>query len=379
MNAPSRDVETSSDHRLRHTRAATFEIRHQSRFDSQTTFNQQSDVLESTNQQQSPNDLLSIVVPCYNEEAVFPALKERLVDLADNLQQELLCDTEIIFVDDGSSDLTWKMLQEATAEDRRIRVIRLSRNFGHQSALSCGYAFAAGDAIACLDADLQDPPELIPDMVQKWREGADVVYAVRLERDGESAFKLWTAKLFYRLVRSLGADHIRADVGDFRLMSRRSLDALLKLEEHHRFLRGMVGWIGFNTAEVTYHRRARVAGTTKYPLRKMVRLAADAIVSFSRAPLRLAYYCAITLSLPFLAYLTYVAIAVLFFSARLEPGWLSVVTAVVAFGVCILINQAILGEYVGRIYEESKQRPLYIVQDIASQENHGEPPAQRPS
>lgn len=376
MDAPTRDLD-SLCHQLprRATPAEHFEPRYQNRFGNPATVNAQSHHQESWNRRPSQNDFVSIVVPCYNEEAAFPALKERLLGLADSLSRELQCDVEILFVDDGSSDLTWKLLRDASVADRRIRVIRLSRNFGHQSALSCGYAFAVGDAIVCLDADLQDPPELIPDMIEKWREGADVVYAVRLERDGESAFKLWTAKLFYRLVRSLGADHIRADVGDFRLMSRRSLDALLQLEEHHRFLRGMVGWIGFNTAEVTYHRRARVAGTTKYPLSKMVRLATDAIVSFSRAPLRLAYYCAIGLSLPFIGYLAYVAIAVLFFGAHLEPGWLSIVTAVVAFGVSSLISQAILGEYVGRIYEESKQRPLYIVQDVASQERHCEQPS----
>lgn len=316
---------------------------------------------------QSPLQMVSIVIPCFNEQAAFRFLFDRLTSLSDGLEREMNCHVELILVDDGSRDSTWQEIQGAVAADCRFRGVRLSRNFGHQAALTCGYSFAAGDAIICLDADLQDPPEVIPEMIRQWRAGADVVYGVRLERDGETWFKLWTARQFYKLIRALGAEHVRADTGDFRLLSRRSLRVLLGMGEQHRFLRGMVGWVGFTSAEVTYHRKARVAGTTKYPLRKMVRLAADAIVSFSRAPLRIAYHAALWLSFLFLLFLLYALVAALVFKEALVPGWSSLILAIVTFGASNLCCQAILGEYVGRIYEECKKRPLYIVQELAAQ------------
>lgn len=311
--------------------------------------------------------LISLVVPCYNEQEVLPILIERLQGLVRTLDAELDCDSEIVLVDDGSADGTWEQIRSWAADDDRVRGVRLSRNFGQQAASTCAYALAQGDAVVCLDADLQDPPEIVPEMVQRWRDGFDVVYAVRRTRRGENAVKLGTAALFYWVIRKLGAAHVRAEAGDFRLMSRRSVDALLRLGEANRFVRGLVGWIGFPAVEVYYDRQPRAAGTTKWPLRKMLRLATDAMVSFSQAPLRLAYHAAWSLSLGFLAYLAWQL------AARDRPGELSpwaaeggvVLLAVVLFGTANLLGQAILGEYVGRMHQQGLGRPLYIVQELA--------------
>ena len=304
---------------------------------------------------------LSIVVPCFNEEEVFPhlrsALEKLLSDCAD-LQPEIL------LVDDGSRDSTWQLIQEFSRTNPRVAGISLSRNFGHQAALTCGYDLSQGDAVICLDADLQDPPEVIQEMVAAWQQGADVVYAVRRQRPGESRFKLWTAALFYRVMQAMGAKHVRADSGDFRLMSRRAVEALGTLRETHRFIRGMVGWIGFRTAEVFYDRQPRKAGVTKYPFVKMLRLAMDAAVSFSIFPLRLAYYFAGALTAANFLFLFYAGIRYFFFDVQLVPGWLSLIFAVVGFGSLNMLCLGIMGEYVGRIYEQSKGRPLYLVKQV---------------
>lgn len=310
--------------------------------------------------------LISLVVPCYNEQDVLPMLAERLRLLVQTLDRELNCDSEIVFVDDGSGDDTWEQIQNLAAMDDRVRGARLSRNFGQQAAMTCAYALAQGDGVVCLDADLQDPPEVVPEMVKLWSLGFDVVYAVRRSRRGESAMKLGTATFFYWLIRKLGVRHVRAEAGDFRFMSRRSVDVLLRLGETNRFLRGMVGWIGFPAAEVYYDRQPRAAGTTKWPLRKMVRLAADAILSFSPAPLRLAYHAAWGLSIMFLGYLGWRVVAwessgSASFSAADGAAML---LAVVGFGAANLLVQAILGEYVGRIHQQGLGRPLYIVQEL---------------
>jgi dolichol-phosphate mannosyltransferase len=268
---------------------------------------------------------------------------------------------EVILVDDGSRDRTWALIREYSAADERIKGITLSRNFGHQAALTCGYDHACGEAVIALDADLQDPPEVIEQMLERWEQGADIVYGVRESRDGESIFKLATASLFYRLIGALGARHVRADSGDFRLMSRRSLEALKKLPEYHRFVRGMVGWIGFQTVEIRYARKARMAGETKYTLTKMMRFAMDAIVSFSIMPLRLSYVAAGLISLSVLAFFAYGIVRHLFFGTFLVPGWASLTLTIVAFGTLNLICIGIIGEYIGRIYEQSKNRPVYIV------------------
>jgi len=304
-------------------------------------------------------EAISIVVPCYNEVAVFPYLQKELSALADRIVQDY--DVEIILVDDGSYDATWEKICAFSAVDSRVRGVALSRNFGHQAALTCGYDLATGDAVVCLDADLQDPPEVVLEMLRRWREGADVVYGVRTSREGETAFKLWTAKLFSRLLRAMGAKYVREDAGDFRLLSRRSLDALQKMREEHRFIRGMVGWIGFRVAEVAYERKARVAGTTKYPFRKMLLFALNAIVSFSAFPLRLAYVMAFGLSAILMSYLVYTFYRHVFYRVDLVPGWTSLILSIMAFGAMNLFCLGIIGEYVGRIYEQSKQRPLYLI------------------
>lgn len=304
---------------------------------------------------------LSIVVPCYNEEEVFPHLREALEQLLTRLAH---LRPEVLLVDDGSKDGTWRLIQEFARANPCVAGVSLSRNFGHQAALTCGYDLADGDAVICLDADLQDPPEVIDAMVAAWQQGADVVYAVRRQRPGESRFKLWTAALFYRLMQAIGAKHVRADSGDFRLLSRRAADALGQLRETHRFIRGMVGWLGFQTAEIFYDRQPRKAGVTKYPLWKMMRLAMDAAVSFSVLPLRLAYYFAGALTLVNLAYLLYVAVQYLVFGVQLVPGWLSLILAVIGFGSLNMFCLGIMGEYIGRIYEQSKGRPLYLVKEV---------------
>jgi len=290
-------------------------------------------------------------------------LKAGLAGIADVLCGEFR--VEIILVDDGSKDATWRQICDFSREDPRVRGVALSRNFGHQLALTCGYDVAQGDAVVCMDADLQDPPEVVLELVEKWKQGYDVVHAVRRQREGETAFKLWTAAAFYRTIRWLGAAHVKQDAGDFRLMSRRSLDALQRMREQHRFVRGMVGWVGFPTADVYYQRKPRKAGETKYPLWKMLRFAVDAIVSFSTVPLKVSFVAALSLSAVTLGYLGFAVAKYVCFGAPLVPGWSSLILATVSLGAMNLICIGILGEYVGRIYEQSKQRPLYLVREVA--------------
>ena len=309
----------------------------------------------------APRQLISLVVPCYNESEVFPYLEQAMTALADRLQGEF--DVEIVLVDDGSRDSTWGLIEQFGRRDTRVRGIALSRNFGHQAALTCGYDLARGDAVVCMDADLQDPPEAVEDMVEKWKQGYDLVQAVRIEREGETRFKLWTAVMFYRVIRMLGASEVRANTGDFRLMSRRAIAALGQMREYHRFIRGMVGLVGFRTTEIQYRRKPRRAGTTKYPLRKMLNFAADAIVSFSTVPLKLSFIAAVFISLVVVAYLVFSAVNHFYFGAFLQPGWSSLILAIAMLGATNLICVGILGEYIGRIYEQVKQRPIYFVQD----------------
>jgi dolichol-phosphate mannosyltransferase len=307
--------------------------------------------------------LISIVVPCYNEAEAFPYLRKALVDLSDRLQPNYA--VEIVLVNDGSRDGTWEMMQSFVHDDPRVVAICFSRNFGHQFALTAGYDFARGDAVVCMDADLQDPPEAVEEMVRKWEGGYDVVYGVRSQRESETRFKLWTASLFYRLMRWLGVNHIRAEAGDFRLMSRRALEGLKTLRERHRLVRGLVGWIGYAEAEVHYVRRARAAGMTKYPFRKMLALAIDSVLSFSFFPLRVAYFSAVGITVLIFIYIAYSFLRVAFFGAELVPGWTSLLVAICAFGVANLICTGLQGEYIGRIFEEVKDRPLYLIREVA--------------
>jgi polyisoprenyl-phosphate glycosyltransferase len=303
--------------------------------------------------------LLSVVVPCMNEEEGLLDTNQRLAGV---LEQAAL-NFEIVYVDDGSTDSTPELLRSLQSCDARIRVIRLSRNFGHQVAITAGLEHASGDAIVIIDADLQDPPEVILDFLAKWRDGYDVVYGVRTEREGETAFKLWTAKFFYRFINGLSDTPIPLDTGDFRLMDRRVVDALLSMPERDRYVRGMVSWLGFSQTAAPYRRAPRVAGVTKFSLFKMVRFAFDGIFSFSILPLRLATWTGVAAS----ALAVFGIIAVLlekFLGVEgMVKGWSSTIIAELFIGGVQLICMGIIGEYVGRIYGESKRRPLYIVRE----------------
>ncbi len=299
--------------------------------------------------------LLSIVAPVYDEQELVEEFIARACAAAADYHFEL------VMVNDGSSDATPELLDHIASTDPRVRVVHLSRNFGHQAALTAGLEHAAGDVVAMIDADLQDPPELIPEMVAQWSQGADVVYAVRRQRDGESAFKLATASWFYRLFDKLAQVDLEPNSGDFRLLDRRALDALLAMTERSRFLRGMTVWVGFQQTAVPYERDARHAGETKYTVRRMLRFSLDAITSFSHLPLQLATYAGIlSAGVAFIA--IPVVIALRLFDSYL-PGFGSITIAILLLGGIQLIALGMIGEYVGRIYDEVKHRPLYIVRE----------------
>ena len=308
---------------------------------------------------------ISIIVPAYNEHSVLPFLFERLAKILDGLQKNY--ELQVLLIDDGSSDDSWRMILEKSNSDPRFTGIRLSRNFGHQSALSCGYEYASGDAVVSIDADLQDPPEVIPDLIRKWEDGDQVVLAVRRKREGESKTKLWTARLFYRLMSWISETDAPEESGDFRLLDRAVVDALRKLPESHRYVRGLVGWVGFRRGILEYDRFPRRAGITKYSVLKMIRLALDAIISFSFMPLRVAYLAAFFLMIPFLFYLVYNFALYVFFDTKMVPGWSSLILAVILFGSFNLLMLGILGEYVGRIYTEVKRRPIFLVKEYCGQ------------
>jgi glycosyltransferase involved in cell wall biosynthesis len=304
---------------------------------------------------------LSIVVPCFNEEACLPELHARLTKAAVAAAGE---DYEIVLVNDGSRDGSWAMMQALAQTDPRLVAINLSRNHGHQLALTAGLDLCSGARILIIDADLQDPPELLPDMIAEMeRRDADVVYAVRRARAGETAFKRGTAKLFYRLLSRLAEIDIPLDTGDFRLMSRRALDALLALPEQSRFIRGMVAWVGFRQVPIVYDRAQRHAGETKYPLGRMMRFALDAVTGFSTAPLRMASHVGMWLVVASILLLIYIAIG--FVTGTAIQGWTSLMLVVVVLGAVQMFVLGMIGEYLGRLYVEAKKRPLYIVSDIA--------------
>ena len=304
---------------------------------------------------------LSIVAPCYNEEGSLEELYRRAAAAAEGVAGRSF---EIVLVNDGSRDRSWEIMQALAARDERVVAINLSRNHGHQLALTAGLDLCAGERILIIDADLQDPPELLPAMVAEMeRQGADVVYGLRRARAGETAFKRSTAKLFYRGLSQLAEIDIPRDTGDFRLMSRRALDALLSLPEQARFIRGMVAWVGFRQVPLVYDRAERHAGTTKYSLGKMVRFALDAVTGFSTAPLRFASHAGLWLVLGSFLLLAYIAWGWL--SGNVAEGWTSMMLVVVALGAVQMFVLGMIGEYLGRLYIEAKRRPLYIVQEIA--------------
>jgi dolichol-phosphate mannosyltransferase len=316
-----------------------------------------------------PAKLVSVVVPCYNEEQVIRETHARLVGVLEQLPPLRF---EIIYVDDGSQDQTPFILGQVQSGDERVRVILLSRNFGHQVAVTAGMEHASGDAVVLIDADLQDPPEVILLMVERWREGFQVAYGLRTERSGETGFKIWTAHLFYRLINRLSDTEIPLDTGDFRLMDRRVVDALLLMPERDRFLRGMVSWIGFRQVAVPYERAPRHAGTSKYPLVKMIRFATDAVLSFSFIPLRLATWLGFITILMAIAGIIYAVLLRLYTDpSHWVRGWTSTFTAILFIGGVQLISLGIIGEYLGRIYSEVKKRPLYVVQERLGFEAEG--------
>jgi len=305
--------------------------------------------------------LISIVVPLYNEEGNVPELMRRIGAIAARVA-EGGDDVEIIAVNDGSRDGTHAVLRAEQARQPRLTILNLSRNFGHQIAATAGLDASRGAAVILMDGDLQDPPELIEQFLAKWREGYDVVYATRRVRRGENPFKLFTARLFYRVIRRLTNVSIPVDTGDFRLMSRRVVEALGQTREKHRFLRGLVSWVGFEQVGVEYERDARFSGKTKYPFSKMLRFAIDGITSFSEAPLRFATFLGFIVS--GFAFVYAVVVLVLKILQLNEPGYTSTMVAILFLGGVQLIGIGILGEYVGRVYDQVKARPLYFVSSV---------------
>jgi polyisoprenyl-phosphate glycosyltransferase len=315
-----------------------------------------------------PKPEYSLVVPIYNEEESISELVHRLELLIDKLDGE----AEVILVDDGSTDGSYELMSSVRERDPRFKLLRLSRNFGHQVAVTAGLDVAAGNAVIVMDADLQDPPEVALDLAARWRDGYDVVFAVREEREGETPFKRATASLFYRLFRRVSDVDVPLDVGDFRLVDRRALEAFLSMRESNRYVRGMFSWIGFRQVGVPFRREERFAGETKYPLRKMLRFATDGIVSFSAYPLRLA------LNLGFLVSALSFLLGVVFLISKFAgfysvPGLASIAVFVAFLGGIQLLLIGIMGEYIARIHDEVKGRPLYLVRDAQGLEPPGVP------
>jgi polyisoprenyl-phosphate glycosyltransferase len=309
--------------------------------------------------------LVSVVAPMHDEAATVAAFHERVARALEGHEWEL------VVVDDGSRDGTYDALAAIAAEDERLRIVRLSRSFGHQAALTAGLEHARGDAVVMLDGDLQDPPEVIPAMLGRWRDGAEVVYAVREQRPGETPFKLVTARWFYRLFRRLSDVDLVPDSGDFRLMDRRALHALLSMPERNRFLRGMTVWVGFTQTAVPFAREPRSAGRTKYTFSRMLRFAFDAITSFSNRPLQFATLLGFACSL--IAFLCIPLTIAARYANIYERGVPTTIVVVLLLGGIQLITVGIIGEYVGRIYDEVKHRPLYVVRDRVNVEAPDEP------
>lgn len=311
----------------------------------------------------------SIVAPIYNEVDNLPVLHQRVKKVMDSTGESW----ELVLVDDGSTDGSTEVIRELAKEDKHVRPVIFARNFGHQIAITAGWDYARGEAVVIIDADLQDPPEVILDLVNKWKEGYEVVYAVRAEREGESWFKLWTASLFYRLIRRITDVNIPLDTGDFRLMDRKVVNVLMSMRERHRFPRGMSAWVGFKQVGVEYKRAARVAGETKYPFRKMLTLALNAITGFSYFPLQVATYIGF-----FAAGISILAIPVVI-SMRITGsqafvGQATTLISVLFLGGVQLISLGILGEYIGRLYDEAKGRPLYIIREAPDEGGAGTNP-----
>jgi glycosyltransferase involved in cell wall biosynthesis len=308
----------------------------------------------------------------YNEQEVIEVTYRRLKAVLDTLGETY----EIVFVNDGSRDNTSEIVRGMCASDQKVKLVEFSRNFGHQIAVTAGMDHSSGRSVVLIDADLQDPPELIIDMVALWREGYDVVYGKRIERKGESWFKKMTASMFYRLLRSMTSVNIPVDTGDFRLMDRKVCDALSSMREQSRFIRGMVSWAGFKQTSVDYVRDERFAGETKYPLRKMIKLSLDAMTSFSTKPLKIASVLGFILSAVGFIYL-FVVLYQRFFTNSTTQGWTSLIAINLLFNGITLSLLGVLGEYIGRTYEEAKRRPLYLVSEAINFEGQAEQSRER--
>ncbi len=301
---------------------------------------------------------VSLVIPMYYEEKVAKECYKRVKEVLNSLENYK---HEIIFINDGSKDKTIEILQEIAEKDKDVKIISFSRNFGHQAAVTAGLKEVTGDAIVIIDADLQDPPELIPDMLQKWEEGNEVIYGKRKTRKGESAFKLLTAKMFYNTLNALSDVEIPKDTGDFRLVDRKVVETINSLPEHNKFLRGLFSWVGYKQYAYEYERQERFAGETKYPLKKMLKLASDGIISFSNKPIKLVGALGIISIIISIAILIYALVSFAFKLNNLSAGWTSIMVAVTFFAGVQLLSLWVISEYIGRIYDESKGRPQYVI------------------
>ena len=302
------------------------------------------------------SQFISIIVPVYNEEEIIALTVDRLVEISSKWDE----DFEILFIDDGSLDKTLTILHDYALKNKRIKVISFSKNFGHQMAFTAGLDYAKGDAVIAIDGDLQDPPEVMSQFIQKWKEGFHVVYGKRIKRKGETFFKLITANLYYRILEKISDTKIPRDVGDFRLMDKSVVEKLKNMPERHRFIRGMVSWVGFKQCAVEYERNERTGGQTKYPLKKMLRFAFDGIFSFSTVPLKFATQFGLFITLFSFLYIVYIIINRLLGYGF--PGYASIIVSILFLGGIQLLSIGLLGQYIGRIFEEIKGRPLYIVE-----------------
>ena len=304
------------------------------------------------------NKKVSVVVPMYYEEKVADECYNRLTNVLKNIKNY---DYEIIFINDGSKDKTLEILEDIVKKDKNVKVISFSRNFGHQCAVTAGIKYVTGDAIVIIDADLQDPPEIIPDMLKLWEEGNEVIYGKRKVRKGESAFKLMTAKMFYNTLNLLSDVEIPKDTGDFRLVDRKVIDVINSLPEHNKFLRGLFSWVGFKQYAYEYERQERFAGETKYPLKKMLKLASDGIISFSTKPLKIVGGIGIFSIVISFILLIYALISYIFKFNNLTAGWTSIMVAITFFAGVQLLSIWLISEYISRIYDDTKKRPEYII------------------
>ena len=301
---------------------------------------------------------ISVVIPMYNEEEVVKTSYLRIKKVLEELKQY---EYEIIFIDDGSKDKTLELLQEIAKENEKVKVLSFSRNFGHQAAVTAGIQYVTGDAVIIMDADLQDPPELLPEMIALWEEGNEVIYGQRKLRKGESAFKLLTAKMFYCTINALSDVEIPKDTGDFRLVDKKVIDVINAMPEHNKFLRGLFSWVGFQQKPYSYERQEREAGKTKYPFQKMWKLASDGIISFSTKPLKIVGGLGCITIILSIAILIYSLVSYAFHLNHLTPGWTSIMVAITLFSGVQLLSIWIISEYIARIYDETRHRPEYII------------------